>query len=228
MRTTRLFLLGLLGVSLLALTPGLADAQDKRIRMNVGGGPTFTTGNINSRFGTGWGPAIGLSFVVNHRVEIQFEYAYRYFGGSDYTSTFVGQLSGNHQTHQLDLNILAYLTRKDSSLHVYVVAGGGMYHRSVAITKYLGSGYICDPYWYVCGYYPVEGEIGSRGGWDPGINFGGGIAIPISSDHAEFYIESRYHYVWGPTYAALNTPSGQYPGGSANGTYIPLTFGFRW
>src|SRR5262252_9946249 len=136
MRTTRLFLLGLLGVSLLALTPGLAGAQDKKIRLNVGGGPTFTTGNINSRFGTGWGPAVGISFVVNHRMEFQFEYAYRYFGSDNYTTTFVGQLSGHHTTHQLDFNLLAYLTRKESHLHAYVVAGFGMYYRSVTITKY--------------------------------------------------------------------------------------------
>jgi len=224
MRMTRLFLLG---AALLALTPGLAGAQDKRIRLNVGGGPTFNTGQLNERFGHGWGPAVGISFVTTKRVEIQFEYAYRYFGSDTYTSTRVGQLSGNHQTHQLDFNLLAYLTRKESSLHVYVVAGGGFYYRKVDITKYLGTGYICDPYWYVCGYYPVEGVIASRGGWDPGINVGGGIGIPIG-EHAEFYIESRFHYVWGPTFGALDTPLGSIPGGTANGSYVPLTFGFRW
>ena len=134
MRMTRLFLLG---AALLALTPGSAGAQDKRIRLNVGGGPTFNTGQLNERFGHGWGPAIGVSFVTTHRVEIQFEYAYRYFGSDQYTSTRVGQLSGNHQTHQLDFNFLAYLTRKESSVHVYVVAGGGAYYRKVDITSTL-------------------------------------------------------------------------------------------
>lgn len=226
MRMTRFFLLG---AALLALTPGQAGAQGKRIRLNVGGGPTFNTGNLSSRFGVGWGPAIGLSFVTpKQKIEIQFEYAYRYFGSDQYTSTFVGQLSGNHQTHQLDFNLLAYLTRKESKVHVYVVGGGGLYYRKVDITKYLGSGYVCDPYWYVCGYYPVEGTIASRGGWDPGIDIGGGIGIPISSDHAEFYIESRFHYVWGPKFAGIDNGIVNIPGGTANGSYVPLTFGFRW
>jgi len=38
-----------------------------------------------------------------------------------------------------------------------------------------------------------------------GVNFGGGITL---GTEARFYIEARYHYVWGP--------------------YFPLTFGFRF
>ena len=70
-------------------------------------------------------------------------------------------------------------------------------YRKVEITKYEGSGVICDPYWYVCGTYPVNSVIGSRGGWDPGFNIGGGVGIHIS-ETAEFFIESRFHYVVGP------------------------------
>lgn len=40
---------------------------------------------------------------------------------------------------------------------------------------------------------------------DFGVNFGGGITL---GTEARFYIEARYHYVWGP--------------------YFPLTFGFRF
>ncbi len=54
-----------------------------------------------------------------------------------------------------------------------------MYNRSVEITEYVGNGVICDPYWYMCGTYPVEDVVGSRGGWDFGFNIGGGVGFGI-------------------------------------------------
>jgi len=80
-----------------------------------------------------------------------------------------------------------------------------------------------------CGTCPVTAILGSRGGWDPGFNIGGGVGFKIG-ESSEFYIETRYHYVWGPsTPAATNLPAGiTAPTGSANGSYWPLTFGFRF
>jgi hypothetical protein len=113
----------------------------------------------------------------------------------------------------------------------YIVAGPGAYHRSVAITQYVGNGVICDPWYYICGTYPVSSVIGSRSEWDAGINVGGGIGIPIGQ-HSEFYIETRYHYVWGqtvPAPAAGQLPTSiTVPTGSTSGAYWPLTFGIRF
>jgi hypothetical protein len=103
-----------------------------------------------------------------------------------------------------------------------------MYYRSVEITEYLGNGVICDPYWYICGTYPIEGVVGSRGGWDFGFNIGGGVGFGIG-ETAEFYVESRFHYVMGPEFTSPSLPGGaETRSGSANGTYYPLTFGFRF
>ena len=96
--------------------------------------------------------------------------------------------------------------------------------RSVEITEYIGTGVICDPYWYVCGTYPVEAVVGSRGGWDFGFNFGGGVGFGLG-ESAEFYVETRYHYVGGPEIPA-DAVAGA--GGSTNGNYLPITFGFRF
>ena len=52
-----------------------------------------------------------------------------------------------------------------------------MYHRKVEITEYEGSGIICDPWYYVCGSYPIESVVGSRGGWDFGFNVGAGVGL---------------------------------------------------
>ena len=68
---------------LLALTPAISHAQDKKLHFNIGGGPTFISGDLGEHFGMGWGPAVGLTFDVNERIGFQFEYAYRYFDISD-------------------------------------------------------------------------------------------------------------------------------------------------
>ena len=94
----------------------------------------------------------------------------------------------------------------------------------------MGTGYICDPWLYVCGYYPVTSVIGGRGGWDFGFNFGVGVGFQIG-DSAEFTIKQRFHYVVGPDVQAppgTVNPLGTYNGGSSNGYYYPLTFGFRF
>jgi hypothetical protein len=81
----------------------------------------------------------------------------------------------------------------------------------------------------VCGVYPIGSVVGSRSEWDPGINFGGGVGLRIG-EHGEFYIESRYHYVWGKTISVpSNFPTGAPTvSGSTSGGYWPLTAGFRF
>jgi hypothetical protein len=114
-----------------------------------------------------------------------------------------------------------------SAVRPYFIVGPGMYNRKVEITEYVGNGIICDPYWYVCGAYPITGVVGSRGGWDFGFNAGGGVGFGIG-ETAEFYVEMRYHYVWGPEITPeAGAPAGS-TGGNTNGTYYPLTFGLRF
>ena len=107
-------------------------------------------------------------------------------------------------------------------MRFYIAAGPGMYNRKVEITRYAGTGVVCDPWYYVCGTYPVEAVLGSRGGWDFGVNVGAGIGFGLG-DSGEFYIETKYHQVWGPE---ITGPNGS--GGNADGQYLPLTFGFRF
>jgi len=226
----RIALYGFLGAVLLALTAAPGYAQDeKRIHFNVGGGPTFIAGDLGNHFSTGWGPAVGVTLdAPNHRLGFQFEYAFRWFSISDTLPIGATRFSANHQTHQLDFNLVANLTPADSPVRGYFIAGPGTYYRKVEITEYVGSGIICDPYWYVCGTYPVTDVVGSRGGWDFGFNVGGGVGFMVG-EGAEFFIETRYHYVAGPEFnppAALPVDAGS--GGTTNGQYYPLTFGFRF
>jgi hypothetical protein len=217
-----------IAATLLAVTPSVGSAQVRKIHVNVGGGPTFNAGDLGDHFATGWGPAIGVTIDANESFGFQFEYAYRWFDIKDDAALILGatRFSANHQTHQLDFNAVANFAPPGSAVRPYAIAGPGMYYRKVEITEYVGSGVICDPYWYVCGTYPVTDVVGSRGGWDFGFNFGGGAGFGIG-ESSEFFVEMRYHYVAGPE---ITPPAGAATTttASANGSYYPLTFGFRF
>jgi hypothetical protein len=218
----------------LALTPSVGGAQERRVHVNFGGGPTFNGGDLGERFGTGWGPAIGVTIDgPNNRFAFQFEYAYRWFDIKDDAPILnATRFSANHVTHQLDFNVIANLAPPASVVRPYIVGGPGMYNRKIEITEYVGNGIVCDPYYYVCGSYPVVDVVGSRGGWDFGFNVGGGVGFGLG-ESSEFFVEMRYHYVMGPE---ITAESGTLPagtattstGGSTNGSYYPLTFGFRF
>jgi len=213
---------------LLVFTPAVGSAQEKKIHFNIGGGPTFVLGDLADRFETGWGPALGLTFDVNEKVGFQFEYAYRWFQIPDEADAAIGLLDANHQMHELSGNVIFDLTAQDSPVRFYIAAGPGMYNRKVEITRYAGTGVVCDPWYYVCGAYPVEAILGSRGGWDFGINIGAGIGFALG-DSGEFYIESKYRQVWGPEIVSASPiASSAGTGGKADGQYLPLTFGFRF
>ena len=215
--------------TLLAFTPSTSSAQGKNWHVNLGGGPTFIAGDLGDHFSTGWGPAIGVTVDATDHIAFQFEYAYRWFDIKD-DAPFFGatRFAANHQIHQLDFNLVAQLAPPGSAVRPYIVIGPGAYNRKVEITEYVGNGVICDPYWYVCGTYPVTDVVGSRGGWDFGFNAGGGLGFGIG-ESAEFYVEMRYHYVAGPEIAPTSAPiAGTGNGGNASGTYYPLTFGFRF
>jgi len=145
MRTTSIVVFGAM---FLALTPAIGSAQDKQVYFNIGGGPTFNLGDLGERFGTGWGPAFGVTFEnESNRLGFQFEYAYRWFNVPDEAPVNATVFSANHQTHQLDFNVVANLTHADSPVRAYIVTGPGAYYRKVEITEYVGTGVICDP-WY--------------------------------------------------------------------------------
>jgi hypothetical protein len=204
----------ILGTALLASIPGAAQAQDRRFHFNISFGPTFIAGELGNRFSTGLGPAVGVTYDINDRIGIQVEYAFRRFHAENY----IGLFTAHHDTHQIDANLIFNLTPRTSSVRVYLAAGGGAYYRQLTITEYLGSAIGCDPYWYICGSVPITDVVGSRGGWDGGVTFGGGVGFKMGDD-GEFFVESKYHYVIGPTFA---------DGTRVDGHYIPLSFGFRF
>lgn len=220
----------LLGAAILAVLPATAGAQERRIHFTFGGGPTFVASNIGDVFSTGIGPAVGVTFEANNHFGLGFEYAFRRFHAERYVDSLLGEFTAYHDTHQLGFNFIWNITDAASRVRVYASAGPAAYYRDITITEYVGTGIVCDPWWYICGTYPITDIVGSRGGWDFGFSVGGGIGIKLgSSEDVEFTIESKYHFVQGPTVTAggisLTNPDGS---SKANGHYIPLTFGFRF
>jgi opacity protein-like surface antigen len=222
-------------VVLMAGTPAIA--QDAPVGFNFGGGAAFPVAGLNDAFDIGWNGSLGLTWNITPEVGILGEYMYDRLGGPDraldFSSTPGGPLQSgiiesNHQVHTFTFN-LVYTPRLAANeravpIGVYALGGGGIYHRLIQLTTpSVGFATICDPYWYVC--YPtavsVDRIIGDKSSNDFGMNFGGGVTFGAD---AKFYVEMRYHYVWGPK--VTNPVTSQEL--STNAGYFPLTFGVRW
>jgi opacity protein-like surface antigen len=227
-------LFGALLVTFVAATP--ARAQDEKLmHVNIGGGFTVPVSSIGDEFSTGGAFNLGLSIDPSPMFGFQVEYSYNDLSGQDrqvlLSATPIladvtnGIISSHHTMHYIDFN--GTVRPKGTSLiKPYGVGGVGAYYRSVSLTTPdVGFTTICDPYWYVC--YPtavsVDRIIGDRHSWDPGINLGGGVTVAIG-ESAQFYVETRWHYVWGPS--TTNPVTNETL--KANAQYFPVTFGFRF
>jgi hypothetical protein len=223
-------------VTVVAALPARAqsDYVDRPVHLNIGGGFTVPMSDVSDRFGTGGGFNIGMIVEPTPVFGIQFEYGYNGLGGEDVqvpisvtpiaAALTNGVISSHHSMHYLNVNGLVS-SGGDSLFKAYAVGGTGMYYRTVSLTSPdVGFTTYCDPYWYVC--YPTFTEIdrvlGDRSSWDPGINVGGGVSFDVGTD-AVFYVETRWHYMWGP-----EITDGEGVIRNANGQYLPVTFGFRF
>jgi outer membrane protein with beta-barrel domain len=233
----RLMLVSLVLIATAA--PALAQ-DDKKYDVNIGGGAMFPLGSFKDSFNTGGSFAIGATYFITPVLGIQGEYNYDKMNGPDRTLGLsptpqavingTAVIQSNQQLNVGLFDLVARSRQRDSMVGGYVLGGGGFYHRQIQLTSpAIGYVTVCDPYWLVC--YPaataVDQILGSRSSTDFGINFGGGITF---GREAKFYIEARYHYVWGPTISApANLPAGSTPASlSTNASYFPLVFGVRF
>jgi opacity protein-like surface antigen len=228
----RKLLFGAFVIMLAAARPALA--QDKVVFGNIGGSVTIPVGEVADRFGTGGGFNIGVTFSPTPVFGFQVEYSYNKLAGDETTiplyPTPVGGVAGgaliesHHDMHYIDFNAIVQ-GGHNAKVRPYGLGGFGMYYRNVSLTTPdVGYTTWCDPYWYVC--YPtlveIDRIIGDRNSWDPGINIGGGVSFALG-DSGSFYVETRWHYMWGPEFTDLNGNTQK-----ANGQYFPITFGFRF
>ena len=217
-----------------------AVAQDKPVDFSIGFGATLPQGDFKDSFDTGWNGDFAATFNLSPSFGIQGEYMYARMNGPKRTisvSVTPGGpgtnqlLESNHQIHAF-LGNAVFKSHGDSLVGGYGIGGLGLYHRMVQITSpAVGYTTYCDPFWYVC--YPaavsVDNILGDRSSNDFGINFGGGVTF---GHDAKFYIEARYHYVWGPEVKAqgpvITGGPCQATACSTTAQYFPITFGVRW
>ena len=218
-----------LSAVLLALTPSIGSAQERRFHVNLGGGPTFNSGALGEHFGTGWGPAVGVT--IDSPSQRRF------------LSVRVRLPLLQHQGRRPRL-------RGDPVFRQPPDAPVGLQCRCESgEARQRGSPvYRCRP-WLL---QPQREDHGVRRQWRhlrpvlvrvrhlPGHRRGR-IARRLGfrvqrrrrrrirlGDSAEFYIETRYHYVAGPEITPTVNPLDGSETGKANGHYTPLTFGFRF
>jgi len=224
------------------ITVAPAGAQDKPVTINLGAGPLIPLGGFKDSFNTGALGGIGATFNLSPALGLQADYNYNWMPGPEKT-IFVSPTPGgitssqliesNHHMHTLTFNAVYSGHKSGSKVGGYGLGGLGYYHRTIQLTSpAVGYATYCDPYWYVC--YPtavsVDNILADRSSNDFGINFGGGVTF--GGDAAKFFVEMRYHYVWGPEVRAQGpVVSGgpcQTEACSTNAQYLPITFGFRW
>jgi Outer membrane protein beta-barrel domain len=220
-----------------------ASAQDRPVSINVGAGPLIPLGGFKDAFNTGFLGGIGATFNLSPTLGVQAEYNYNWMPGPEKTIIVADNPGGlnpsnqliesNHNMHTLTFNVVYTAPKGSSKVGGYGLGGLGYYHRTVQLTSpAVGYGTFCDPYWYVCypTLVPIDTILVDRSSNDFGINFGGGITF--GGEAAKFYVEIRYHYVWGPeVQAQAPVVSGgpcQTEACSTNAQYMPITFGVRW
>jgi opacity protein-like surface antigen len=212
-----------LAVAVLGGLPALAGAQDKKVLVEFGGGGTFPLGNTGKAVSIGGNFTAGLEIYANEKVSLQLQYQYSRFDvkGNLFDVT---AFDANHAMQYVDLNVV-YASHGHHENGPYLAFGGGAYYRKVDITKFDGysGGAVCNPWLFVC--YPVgapvEHVVGARSRWAFGLDVGAGMQFQVTRS-AHVFLESRYHYVFGPSF---DTPTGSQ---KATGQYVPISLGIRF
>jgi opacity protein-like surface antigen len=191
---------------------------------NIGGTLAVPLGKSADRTDVGGGFTLGLTYNPAMWGGVQFEYGAAWSNLKN--TSGLAQIAGHGFLQYFDLNLLVHPVHHQRGVGFYLVGGGGLYYRSVTVTKYEGTTLApyCDPWLYYCSAVPVSASsvLGSRSSWDWGLDAGAGITFAVSPA-ARLYFEVRYHYIFGPSFTNSNGSTTH-----ADGQYLPLTLGVRF
>lgn len=228
--------------ALVAVLPAQAQDQEEEpphilpFEVHVGGGYTFSLSGVRQFLGDGYHVTTGLTLAVKPTLGLQVEYGYTGLGsrevlvpGTGPAGTTVRPVTGTMHMQYVDLNLVTK-PRTKSRAKPYIITGVGAYYRPVTVTV-PAAGYVpgfCYPYYYYCwpgGTVVTDQVLASATTTGFGINVGGGVFVLMSREAGGgFYVESRYHYTWGPE---LKDAQGNAVG-KANGQFLPITIGLRF
>ncbi|MCI0570615.1 MAG: porin family protein [Myxococcaceae bacterium] len=192
------------------------------VTFNIGGGTSIPLLDSAAHFKVGGSFQIGLAYNFSNLLGLQAEYLY---SGYDVRDRLVvsNDVEGDHTMQYGTLNAVVNVVPA-RPVGVYLIGGPGLYHRRVTISEFAGTaiGTHCDPWLFVCFpvAVPIRNVLARRTSYDFGLNAGAGVALRLGGT-ARLYLESRYHFMFGPTF---DTPEGPV---KANGQYLPIVFGLR-
>ena len=205
---------------LLAVVP-VASAQDPpRVTFGVGGAIVAPLSGTADNFSIGYGIGGNATWHITVQMGLQFDYLYSALGAKDERVPRPPFATPIEAKLRLQAGTVAFVFQAPPGpFRLYLLAGGGIYHRSVSLeTSATGSVSVCNPWWFVCTSQPEPaGSLaGSHASTDVGVNVGAGFTA------GRFFAEVRYHYMFGPSYS---TPSGTQ---KATGKFLPLIVGARF
>lgn len=206
--------LGVSGILIAAaLVPGRADAQ---VGFGILGGTTVPATSLADVAATGWNAGGFVSFGRGDAAfKFRLEGLYNDFGKEDVTSTggtvpidLVTRPSVFAGTANLRFGIL-----EESAIRPYAIGGmGGYYFENNA--ECAESGSLCS-----------ATSINDEGLWKFGVNGGFGLNFGRSFS---FFIEARYHAVFGATSDAECLVSSEECDDRGTAQFIPVSVGFTF
>ena len=191
-------------------------AQEKPYSLTVGGALVGPLSDSADRFSTGFGFTAGVVWHISDQIGLTGDYVWSALGAKE-GWTGLAASRPVEVTPRLQFGTVGVrFQAPPAKVRLHVVAGAGLYHRSVAMATAGGGDItVCDPWWFVCtpGPVPVGTVNRTHASTDPGLNVGAGITA------GRFFAEIRYHFMWGRSVDA--------PGGAqkATGKFLPLTLG---
>ncbi len=197
----------------LLLTFSINAQEVPRFAFNAGGGFTEPLGNTGRHLDTGWNAGLGAGYNFSNRFGALVQWNFNDFGINSATLNNAGFPGGDVRVWSLTLDPIVHLTPR-SKADVYIVGGGGLYHRTqefTAPTIATVTGY--DPFF---GFFPynvaANQVLASNTLNKPGFNAGMGVAFGTKWN-AKFFAEARYNRMFIGDYHI---------------DYLPVTFGIRW
>ena len=193
-----------------------AAAQEKPYSVMIGGALVGPLSASADRFSTGIGVTAGATWRFTEQIGLTGDYTWSTLGVQDEWTGLVASRPVSVTPRIQFGTIGVRFQAPPAKVRLHVVAGLGLYHRSVRMsTSGAGDISVCDPWWLVCtpGPVPVGSVNRTFSTTDPGISIGAGITAGM------LFAEIRYHYAWGPSFT---TPSGSQ---QATGKFLPLTVG---
>jgi hypothetical protein len=200
----------------IAATSLAAHAQSVRpISLGFALGSSIPTGALSSRVHNGYAvDGNALYRIGDTPLGIRADIAYTGYG---LTQSYIGQFQGADQGHAnvvsgtLDFTLN---TPRVLRLQPYLIGGGGLYRRHIAVDRTIGAQFVSiyDPYFgFYDDIYTAQQTIHSNTQTKFGLNGGAGLLIPAA--YINVFIEAKYNSAFTHSHKT---------------GFVPITVGVEW